>query len=60
MDRLRSDRGVGRIVIPIGIRHGIQMVQVAEEFIEAVDAWEVLVQVAEMVLAELAGGIALT
>src|SRR3974390_116229 len=37
---------------------GAQVVQVAEEFVEAVYAWQVLIQVAEMVLAELAGGVA--
>ena len=34
------------------------MVQVAEEFIESVDSRQVLVEVTEVVLAELAGGVA--
>ena len=35
------------------------MIQVAEELIEAVSGWQVLVAVAKMVLAKLAGGIAI-
>ncbi len=35
------------------------MIQIAEEFVEAVDRRQILVQVAEVVLAELAGGVAL-
>ena len=52
------DRGVGRIGIPVRIRHRVEVVQIAEELIEAVHAGKVLVQIAEMVLAELAGGVA--
>ena len=53
-----TDRRVSRIGVPVGIRHGVEVIQIAEELIEAVDAREVLVQVAEMVLAELSGGVA--
>ena len=45
--------------VPVGVRHGVEVIQIAEEFIEAVQRRQVLVQVAEMVLAELSGGIAL-
>ena len=45
--------------VPVGVRHGVEVVQIAEELIEAVQRRQVLVQVAEMVLAELSGGIAL-
>ena len=38
---------------------GVEVIEVAKEFIEAVNGWQELVPVAEMVLAELAGGIAL-
>ncbi len=34
------------------------MIQVAEELIEAIDGWQCLVAVADVVLAELSGGIA--
>ena len=39
--------------------HRVQMIQVAEEFVEAVNGGQKLVAVAQMVLAELAGGVAL-
>ena len=42
-----------------GIRHGVEVVQVAEELVEAVQRRQELVQVAEVVLAELPGGVAL-
>jgi len=35
------------------VLHGVEVVEVAEEFVEAVHRWKVLVQVAKMVLAEL-------
>ena len=37
---------------------GVEVVEVAEELVEAVDGRQELVQVAEVVLAELAGGVA--
>ena len=39
--------------------HRVQVIQVAEEFVEAVNGGQELVAVAQMVLAELAGGVAL-
>ena len=45
--------------VPVGIRHGVEVVEIAEELIEAVQRRQELVEVAEVVLAELAGGIAL-
>ena len=44
---------------PVRVAHGVEVVQVAEEFIEAVNRRQKLVQVAEVVLAELARGVAL-
>jgi|GEM_PF-4357919 len=40
-----------------GVLHGIQMIEVAEELIEAMHGRQELIQIAEMVLAELAAGI---
>ena len=45
--------------VPIRIGHGVEVVQVAKEFVEAVHRGQELVQIAEMVFAELAGGITL-
>ncbi len=39
--------------------HRVQVIQVAEELVEAVDGGQELIPVAQMVLAELAGGVAL-
>ena len=53
---------VGLVVrerVPVRVRHGVEVVQVAEELVEAVQRRQVLVQVAEVVLAELPGGVAL-
>ena len=53
---------VGRIVregVPVRIRHRVEVVEVAEELVEAVHRRQELVQVAEVVLAELPGGVAL-
>ena len=47
-----------RVVEPVRVRHRVQVVQVAEELVEAVHRRQVLVQVAQVVLAELAGCIA--
>src|SRR5438477_12503685 len=41
------------------IFHCVEVIEVAEEFVEAVDGRQELIEIAEMVLAELAGGIAL-
>jgi hypothetical protein len=40
------------------VLHRVQVIEVAEEFVEAVDGGQERVQVAQMVLAELSGGIA--
>src|SRR5277367_2108804 len=40
------------------ILHGVEVIEVTVELVEAVDGGEVLVAVAQMVLAELAGGVA--
>ena len=50
--------GIGRIRIPIRIGQRVEVIQIAVELIEAVDGRQVLVQIAQMVLAELAGGVA--
>ena len=47
-----------RPVRQLGLLLRVEVVEVAEELVEAVDGRQVLVQVAEVVLAELAGGIA--
>ena len=41
-----------------GVFHRVEVIEIAEELIEAVHRRQKLVQVAQMVLAELAGGIA--
>ena len=45
--------------IPVGVRHRVEVVEVAEELVEAVHRRQELVEVAEVVLAELAGRVAL-
>src|SRR6266542_829004 len=55
---LLPERGVLRIVHVLRLLLCVQVVEVAEELVEAVVRGQVLIQVAEMVLAELAGGIA--
>src|SRR5439155_11832442 len=48
-----------RIVRMRWIFHRIEMIEIPEEFIEAVDSWQELIQISEVVLAELACGVAL-
>ena len=48
-----------RIVRMRRVFHRVEVIQVAEEFVEAVDGGQELIAVAQMVLAELAGGVAL-
>jgi len=36
-----TDRGISWIGIPIRVRHGIEVIEIAEELIEAVDAREI-------------------
>ena len=53
-----AELGVLRVIEKLRLLLGVEMVQVAEEFIESVNSRQVLVEVAEVVLAELAGGVA--
>jgi hypothetical protein len=39
--------------------HCIQVIEIAEEFVEAVDGGQELILVAKMIFSELAGGVAL-
>jgi acetylornithine/succinyldiaminopimelate/putrescine aminotransferase len=55
---LQEFRVVLRPIRSLGLFLGIEVVQVAEELIEAMIGRQVLVLVAEMILAELASGIA--
>ena len=48
-----------RIVVHLRLFFGVEVIEIAEELVEAVHGRQELVQVAEMVLAELAGGVAL-
>ena len=53
---------VQQILRVVGMRrvfHRVQVIQVAEEFVEAVDGGQELIEIAQVVLAELAGGVAL-
>jgi hypothetical protein len=56
---LRSELGMLRVVLVLGFLFGIEVVEVAEELVEAMRRWQELVAVAEVVLAELAGHVAL-
>ncbi len=61
MDHVAGADGVQQILRIVGVRrvfHRVQVIQVAEELVEAVDGGQKLVAVAEVVLAELAGGVA--
>ena len=49
---------VARVGALLRLLLGVEVVEVAEELVEAVDGRQVLVAVAEVVLAELAGGVA--
>ena len=57
--KLRSERRVLWIVRMFRLIFGIQVIEIAEELVEAVHSGQEFVAVAEMVLAELAGRIAL-
>ena len=50
---------VGRVVGLLGLLLGVEVVEVPEELVEPVSGRQELVAVAEVVLAELAGGVAL-
>ena len=41
-----------------GVLHCIEVIQVAEEFVETVDGWQELIEIAEVILAELARRVA--
>ena len=56
---LLPELGILRVVVGLRLLLGVQVVEVAEELVEAVHRRQVRVAVAEMVLAELAGGVAL-
>ena len=49
---------LGRIVVHLGLFLGVQVIEIAEEFIEAVHSGQKLVQVSQVVLAELSCRIA--
>ena len=51
--------GVLRIVVGLRLFLGVQVVEVAEELVEPVHGRQVRVAVAKVILAELAGGVAL-
>ena len=55
---LALERRVLRVVGVLRLLLGVEVVEVAEELVEAVHRRQVLVAVAEVVLAELAGGVA--
>ena len=56
---LRVEARLPREGVPVGIRHRVQVIQIPEELIEAVQGRQELVEIAEVVLAELPGGVAL-
>ena len=56
---LRAELGILRVVRILRLVLGVEVIEIAEELVEAVDGRQELVAVAEMVLAELAGGVAL-
>src|SRR5215472_13946088 len=56
---LRQECWIPRKGVPVWIRHGIEVVQITEEFIEAMKCRQVFVQIAEMILAKLSRGVAL-
>ena len=56
---LGAELGILRVVGILRLLLGVEVVEVAEEFVEPVDRRQELVAVAEMVLAELAGRVAL-
>ncbi len=55
---LLPELGILGIVRKLGLFLGVQVIEVAEELVEAVDGGEIFVPIAEVVLAELAGGVA--
>ena len=58
---MRGPTVFSKLLRIVGMRrvfHRVEVIEVAEEFVEAVHGRQELVLVAEMVLAELAGGVA--
>jgi hypothetical protein len=55
----RAKFGILGIIRVLRLLLGIEVVEVAEELVEAVYGRQMLVAIAEMILAELAGGVAL-
>ena len=53
-----TDRRIRRIGVPIRVGHGVEVIQITKELVEAVHAGQIFVQIAEMVLAELSGRVA--
>jgi hypothetical protein len=49
---------VFRPVRPFGFLFGVEVIEIAEELVEAMDRRQIFVAVAEMVFAELPGGVA--
>ena len=50
-----SELRVFRVVLVLGFLFGVQMIEIAEEFVESVNRGQMLVAVAKVILAELAG-----
>ena len=62
MDHVARADDVQQILRIVGMRrifHRVEVIEVAEELVEAVDGGQELIEIAQMVLAELAGGVAL-
>ncbi len=55
---LLKELGILRVVVALRLLLGIEVIEVAEEFVEAVDRRQMLVLVAEVVFAELTAGVA--
>jgi hypothetical protein len=56
---VRAEGGIARVVKILRFFLGVEVVEITEEFVEAVHGGQKFVAVAQMVLAELAGGVAL-
>src|SRR6185436_3381637 len=48
-----SERRVFRIIGQLGLFFGIEVIEVAEELVEAIDGWQRIVTVADVVLSKL-------
>ncbi len=56
--QIRAESGIARVVEVLRFFLGVEVIEIAEEFVEAMYGGQKFVTVAEMVLAELAGGVA--